>query len=161
MASTMGPGHQKGLKKNCMRDIKDLQERDIKDLQERDIVQEAHMTSIEDTGQDLQIEVLDTVIKGGIEIAIHAVIETEVLPLIEVGSIIIIGEPGINHLVGVAVGHLIVISQEKREGEGEAYPSVGLRWKVELLHHTLRGDIEAGPDHLLLEGITLTGKIGK
>lgn len=132
--------------------------RDIEDLQERDIIQEAHMTSIEDTGQDLQIEVLDSVIKGGIEIAIHTVIETEVLPLIEVGSIIIIGESGINHLVGVAVGHLIVISQEK--GEGEVYPSVILRWKVEFLHHTLTGDIEAGPDHLLLEGITPIGEIG-
>lgn len=145
-----GVGHWKGLKKNCMRDIEDLQERDI--------IQEAHMTSIEDTGQDLQTEVLDTVIKGGIKIAIHAVIETEVLPLIEVGSIIIIGKSGINHLVGVAVGHLIVISQEK--GEGEVYPSVVLRWKVEPLHHTLTGDIEAGPDHPLLEGITPIGEIG-
>lgn len=131
--------------------------RDIEDLQERDIVQEAHMTSIKDTGQDLQIEVLDTMIKGGIEIAIHAVIEKEVLLLIEIRSIIIIGGSGINHLVGVEVGHLIVISQEK---EGEAYPSVGLRWKVELLHRSLTGDIEAGPDHLLLEEITPTGEIG-
>lgn len=145
-----GVDHQKGLK--------EIHVRDIEDLQERDIVQEAHTTSIENTGQDLQIEVLDTMIKGGIKIAIHAVIEKEALPLIEVGGIIIIGGSGINHLVGVAVGHLIVICQEK--GEGETYPSVGLRWKVELLHRSLTGDTEAGLDHLLHEEITPTGEIG-